>query len=260
MDNINIFTKFRKELGYINITNQYIELASRKLQSHYGHELQTNFVSIAKDAGLTISTLCEDYSLRIVQGYIVSIYTCLDRFLVDFKNLPGSPTYQKELPDKVSLLEYTWDTVCKKASNDEKNAYHLCNYYRLVRNNIVHKGESNNQLRLSFSQVKKIHNSRLEAPNNISELTFDDQVLFSRSAFSLSKVLFTKGEYDITKVAEAYKKKLYSLISTVLDEDNRAIAKRKLKKYLETYYPPFENVDWDNVLDIVVTARTTCAQ
>lgn len=244
----NIYNKFRQELGYANVTNQYIELASRKLLASYGSELQANLVHIAKEEGLSISVLCQDFCLRISQGYIVSVYTCLDRFLVDYRNLPGSPTNQGKSSGDSSLLEWTWDIVGKAATQDEKNAFYLCDYYRLVRNHIVHKGGSDSQLRQRYSTVKNLCRSKLEAPNSISQLTFDNQVLFSRAAFCLSKFIFTKGEYDITKVVESLKTELYPQVKTFLGINDQTIAKKKIKKALEAYYPPFENVDWDEVL------------
>lgn len=248
----NIYNKFRKELGYTNVTNQYIELASRKLQNRYGSTLQTDFAHIAKEEGLSVSALCQNFGLRIAQGYIVSVYTCLDRFLIDYKNLPGSPTYQGKRSEDSSLLEWTWGIVGKRATQDEKNAFYLCDYYRLVRNHIVHRGVPDNQLRQRYSTVEKLRDSKLKAPNNILQLTFDDQVLFSRAAFCLSKFIFTKSEYDIIKAVESLKEELYPQISMFLGMNDRAIAKKKIKKALEAYYPSFENADWDAVLHTVV--------
>lgn len=252
----NIYNKFRQELGYTNVSNQYIELSSRKLQAQYGSALQTGIADIARQEGLSISNLDQDFGLRIAQGYIVSVYACLDRFLADYKNLPGSPTYREKEGD-LSLLEWTWKIVGKKAAQDEKDAFYLCDYYRLVRNNIVHKGASGSQLKQRYSCVKKLRSSRLKAPNSISELTFDDQVLFSRAAFSLAKFIFTKGEYDIDEAVESHKAELYPQVRAFLGTDNPKPAARKIKKALEAYYPPFENVDWDAVLYIVENVRGT---
>jgi len=107
----NIYNKSRQELGYTNVTNQYIELASRKLLTSYGAALQTNLTHIAREEGLSISVLCQDFGLRMAQGYIVSVYTCLDRFLVDYRNLPGSPTYQEKGSKDSSLLEPVFISV-----------------------------------------------------------------------------------------------------------------------------------------------------
>ena len=54
----NILTIFEKELGYINISNQYIELAKRILQKEYdNHDL----MQLGKTVGLSISYV-DDYS------------------------------------------------------------------------------------------------------------------------------------------------------------------------------------------------------
>ena len=58
----------------------------------------------------------------------------------------------------------------------------ICEYYRLIRNCIVHNGESSAALKNKCTLIKTADNPRLNAPNGLDSLTFDDQVLFSRDA------------------------------------------------------------------------------
>ena len=63
---MNILKEFSNELGYINVTNQYIELAVRCYERECGDE---PIESIARSVNLSISTLPEDYYARVSKGY-----------------------------------------------------------------------------------------------------------------------------------------------------------------------------------------------
>lgn len=65
---MNILTELKNELGYANVTNQYIELAARIFQLDHGND---NFQEQAGMVGLSIATLPEDYLTRIANGYII---------------------------------------------------------------------------------------------------------------------------------------------------------------------------------------------
>lgn len=63
---MNILTELKNELGYANVTNQYIELAARTFQLDHGND---NLQEQAGMVGLSIATLPEDYLKRIANGY-----------------------------------------------------------------------------------------------------------------------------------------------------------------------------------------------
>ena len=86
---MNIWNELKKEVGYVDVTNQYIELAKR----YYEKEcIEKDLQISARQVGLNISQLPESYEVRISKGYIVNIHSCIERFLLAFKELPGSPT------------------------------------------------------------------------------------------------------------------------------------------------------------------------
>ena len=65
---MNILKAFSNELGYINVSNQYIELAVRCYEREYRDE---PVESMAKSVNLSISTLPEDYYARVSKGYSI---------------------------------------------------------------------------------------------------------------------------------------------------------------------------------------------
>lgn len=67
-DVVNILREFQKELGYVNATNQYIEMTSRYFQME--HEDDT-LPTMAKCVNLSLTQLPEKCNVRIAKGYIV---------------------------------------------------------------------------------------------------------------------------------------------------------------------------------------------
>lgn len=93
----NLLSVFKKELGYVNDTNQYVELSIRITEKEHSLDLRNNLQGLAQSVNLNVSTLTEDYMCRISKSYIVNIHSCLENFLKSFKHLPGSPTNITEI-------------------------------------------------------------------------------------------------------------------------------------------------------------------
>ena len=140
----NLLSVFKKELGYVNATNQYVELSIRITEKEHSLDLRNNLQGLAQSVNLNVSTLTEDYMCRISKSYIVNIHSCLENFLKSFKHLPGSPTNITEIKktSEDDWLEWTLKIAFSSIENDIKNDIGICEYYRLVRNCIVHRGKS----------------------------------------------------------------------------------------------------------------------
>lgn len=145
----NLLSVFKKELGYVNDTNQYVELSIRITEKEHSLDLRNNLQGLAQSVNLNVSTLTEDYMCRISKSYIVNIHSCLENFLKSFKHLPGSPTNITEIKktSEDDWLEWTLNMAFSSIENDIKNDIGICEYYRLVRNCIVHSGESSSTLK-----------------------------------------------------------------------------------------------------------------
>ena len=144
----NLLSVFKKELGYVNATNQYVELSIRITEKEHSLDLRNNLQGLAQSVNLNVSTLTEDYMCRISKSYIVNIHSCLENFLKSFKHLPGSPTNITEIKktSEDDWLEWTLKIAFSSIENDIKNDIGICEYYRLVRNCIVHSGKSSSTL------------------------------------------------------------------------------------------------------------------
>lgn len=246
MMNENILSAFKNELGYVNATNQYVELSVRITERDYGTEMKNNLCGLARDVNLNVSTLTEDYMCRISKSYIVNIHSCFEKFLKSFKLLPGSPTNittNKKTEDD-DWLGWTLKTAFSNNEKDIKNDIIICEYYRLIRNCIVHNGEPSAELKNKFALIKIADNPRLNAPNGLDSLTFDDQVLFSRAACKVAKYIFNNSQYDINTIIETYKECLIDLIKPFQEPGSNLRAAKKVKYFIGLSYPEFTNVDW----------------
>lgn len=242
---MNILKEFSNELGYINVSNQYIELAVRCYEREYGDE---PIELIARSINLSISTLPEDYYARVSKGYLVGIQSCLEKYLLAFKELCGNPTenIEKYDPRKQNTNRLQWTLKACYGNNlpdDIREYYHICNYYRLTRNNGVHISDQSAEYKNARALVENLDKAllksgmgdRLDAPNSIESLTFDDQVLFSRAARALAERIFKDSTYDWNEILEKNRSLLKEMTHTVCD--NIPKRNKKIINYLAQTYP-----------------------
>ena len=207
-----------------------------------------------KTTNLNVSTLTEDYMCRISKSYIVNIHSCLENFLKSFKHLPGSPTNITEIKktSEDDWLEWTLNMAFSSIENDIKNDIGICEYYRLVRNCIVHSGESSSTLKSKRALIKTTDNPRLNAPNGLDSLTFDDQVLFSRAAYNVAKYIFNNSQYDVNAIIEANREILNDLIMPFQEPGSRSRATKKVKYFIGLSYPELKDVNWESVVSTLL--------
>lgn len=244
----NVLSAFKNELGYINATNQYVELSVRITEKDHGSDLKKDLQRLAQSVNLNVSTLVEDYMCRISKSYIVNVNSCLENFLKSFRHLPGSPTNITEIEKtkEDDWLEWTLSIAFSSIENNIKNDVFVCEYYRLIRNHIVHNGESSATIKNKRALIKTEDNSRLNAPNDLDSLTFDDQVLFSRAAYNVAKYIFNNSQYDINAIIEANRESLIDLIKPFQDPGAHSRATKKVKYFIGLLYPELTNVNWEH--------------
>ena len=243
---MNILTNLKKELGYANVTNQYIELTARSFQIDHRKEcLQKR----ARMVNLSISELPENYTTRIAKGYIIGVHSCVEHFLWKYRLLAGSPVhgYDYRPEDDDNRLKWTLE-ICYGNSipHDVKQLYFICNYYRLARNEIVHIGSGSNELRQARSQLHNLDKElllsgmcgRLDAPNDLVHLNFDDQVLFSRAARTICERIYRDSKYDWDSVFDYYRNTINGFLR---NNDPLGKKKARISNFVSQMYPVDEN-------------------
>lgn len=66
----NLLSVFKKELGYVNATNQYVELSIRITEKEHSLDLRNSLRGLAQSVNLNVSTLTEDYMCRISNALV----------------------------------------------------------------------------------------------------------------------------------------------------------------------------------------------
>ena len=246
----NILSIFKKDLGYVNATNQYVELSIRITEKEHGTDLKNNLQNLAESVNLHLSTLAEDYMCRISKSYIVNIHSCFENFLKSFKDLPGSPTNTTQIKkSNDDWLEWTLNIAFSNREIGIKNDISICKYYRLIRNHIVHNNrEPSAALKTKFSSIKATDNPRLNAPNGLDSLTFDDQVLFSRATYNVAKYIFNNSHYDINAIIQANRESWIKLIKPFQKPGSHSRAIKKLEYLIGLSYPKLRDVNWEQTV------------
>ena len=93
-----------------------------------------------------------------------------------------------------------------KLPADKQAIYDLCEYYRLIRNSAVHDlcevddhiKEYKKLQKYDFKVEAKF--SKLSAPNEYDNISFDDFVMFARSCVELATYLFNHISFDYEKI------------------------------------------------------------
>ena len=248
----NIWTSFKNELGFTTATIQYEELACRIVQAEHETELLPNNIqNLAHEYDLSVSVLSSDIKNRIARNYIIQVQSCVERFLTSYNKLSGSPTYGMKYDSKSgdNFLHWTMEKALGKRAAEYDDQYRICDYYRLLRNDIIHHDEKIGvALKAAYSAVVRIKQDKLHAPNPVDAICFDDQVLFARNARQLLEAIYLLGQYDWNTIIQEHKKEIESVISS--NKHDEVKAKRKIENYLKRMYPvPIDGIE--GTLDIL---------
>ncbi len=255
---MSIFSDFKKELGYRNVVNQYIELSQRSMQNELKDKLNESFSlqDYAKQYGLNICELHSELDIRIAQNYIINIHTSFELFLERFVSLIASPISNEE--------KWDLDFILKRIYNDNiphkvKILYYICDFYRHVRNHIMHgtPGEKT----VAYKTAKTILENRkdnaemikilgkLDAPHEAELLTFDDQVLFSKAAVELAERIYHDTTYDLITHAEKNINVLVAMTSKYHNNPRRMYS--MLNEYFSHIYPIKEKDYSEQIIEVV---------
>ncbi len=263
----NILNEFKIIMGSANVTNQYVELQKRYFESHYFDQNSTpgNLEETSKRYGLNLSSLYDKHKIdtNISNSYILNIHASFTYFIDQYCELPGFPFGGNT--EKIDSLTWIVSNLYAKESDrpdDMQVWYEICNYYRLVRNKIVHmknKKQLTHELEVSHERIHrnickypvwKDFCGALSAPNKIANISFDDQVLFSKAALYMAIHIFENTKYNLHKHAEAERSSIYDLICKYKKNPERKYS--ILKTYFSRIYPIKEN-DYDEELRMIAS-------
>lgn len=208
----NILNNFKDVLGQYCAINQFIELSKRCFVLDHEEDIKTRekFIALATRNSITLTDYnAENMVNAISRSYIVNVNLCFETFLKDACSQVkkyGKGAYQDREKEQSWLKCATNNIIPGKLPAEKQAIYDLCEYYRLVRNSAVHDlcevdehiKEYKKLQRYDFKMEAKF--SKLSAPNEYDNISFDDFVMFSRSCVELATYLFHHISYDYEKV------------------------------------------------------------
>lgn len=240
-----IYNRFKSRLGEYCSVCQFIELTTKCFDSNYSSILQNtcDFWALCSENGVSLaSNDLEKAVTHVPQTYILIIHTCFEEFLQNlYQELKKTSLNSfSEKKDGESYLECVYKNV--RTKNRPKTidvSFQLCEYYRLVRNYIVHQNINIKTVKAKYKAVSDLYASistkrygKLHAPNLPQKLSFDDFIFFSKSCLEISTYLHESLKLDYFKILKtASNKTLYKWKNQT--EERRRIS---IQKYIQHYY------------------------
>lgn len=240
-----IYNQFKSRLGEYCSVCQFTELTTKCFNSNYSSILQNtyNFSSLCSENGVFLSS--NDVGKAVThmpQTYILIIHICFEEFLQKLYHELRKTSLNSfsEKKDGESYLECIYKNVRTKNRPETVDAsFQLCEYYRLVRNYIVHQNINIRAVKAKYKTVSVLYDSistkrygKLHAPNLPQNLSFDDFIFFSKSCLEISAYLHKSLKLDNHKILRT------ASDETLYKWKNQTAERRRtsIQKYIQHYY------------------------
>ena len=253
----NIYNNLKTALGESDAQCECIEVFLRIAEDQY-KEVDA-FNELARRYNVTVNNISTTEACQIARkGFIVSVYRLFEVFLNEIidiiKRLGNYGEFKLEKGD--SKLKCAYKQIFDISKHNEENytLFLLCEYYRLIRNAQAHDSDEKAKLEKTYielkNQIERVPsavNHKLDAPNSLEKLGFDDFILFSRAVKELARNLFYEMDYDEYKVAESYSIKKLKKVKT-----NKERVCQIIRSDLRMQYYLSEKKE-KQIVDIIVT-------
>lgn len=193
------YRDLKRQLGELDALSECVELATRELVARAG---------ATPDQHAYLGTQSEHHGIRVnkldvpsirphlARMYILTVHQCLEDFLLRMQDEhPGGRHW--DMDDKADRPREDRATKIARAVRFKHTlAFEICQHYRAIRNATMHpsarakllaSGETATALQEQVNRDPSLQ--RLDAPKGYDAVTFDDFVLFSRSAKTLAEEL-----------------------------------------------------------------------
>ena len=210
----NIYNELKTSLGESDAQCECIEVFLRIAEEQYNES--DSFNLLAKEYGVTVNNISTSEACNLARkGFILSVHRLFEVFLIKLMEIMKTMGFYGsfEPKDKESKLKCIYKRVFDMSRHNDENytLFLLCEYYRLIRNTQAHNSDDKEKLEKTYIELKNqikrgpsSVNLKLDAPNSLEKLGFDDFILFSRAVKKLSRNLFCEIDFDENKVAELY--------------------------------------------------------
>lgn len=199
-----VYRDLKTRLGYYDSITELNELAIRELIKAAGNDDTPGqyIQNLSKEHGIHVnfSEFSKELSAIMSQSYIVTIYQSADLFLREYQRehcfIHGVTWSYEEVKKGGTRLEQAFRNTEKNYDILNTLDYKIYDYYRLVRNFVVHPNIKDketikllqNELILEKSFINEKYKVE-SAPSKIDEICFEDFVLFTKVVKELARIL-----------------------------------------------------------------------
>ena len=237
----NIFNNFKKKFGEVCVSIQFLELSRRELlnNSNIDEIIERNKIHIKKEFD------SDKIEMNIFNIYILMTHSCVCDFINEVKSIINSNIVAVVSKEKKKDGEDDLLFIYRKLKIEKDFLYEVCNYYRNIRNNFIHKGEKspakpkkkNGEYIVLSKKIKKleIHNS--------DAIDFDDFLIFSSCCLRICKKIWEKIEWNYDEIIKSN----LTTLRNIIKSSNCLSTKKKLYNYIKSNYRINENYHEDEV-------------
>lgn len=185
------FRRLKRELGALDAVSEWIELAVRDFADRVGERGELLEQMSSKHGVRVNSSELPRVRAHVVAIYLAAVHDRLGEFLLELRL--EHPTGDKW---DMSGDESRLTRVTRSVGLERTLSFEICEYYRAARNALLHHevrkktGRADLGVASLAARVRSTPEfTKLDAPNPLSRLSFDDFVLFTRCTKILGREL-----------------------------------------------------------------------
>jgi hypothetical protein len=227
-------------LGASDATVEWLEVAVRHLAREHSLGGASRLEQLATDLGVKVNAIpVERLAARTRSLELLAIAPYVEVFLAEFRR--EHPRVIRTRTSDEDLLSYTLDAFDISRHSVGEFEYEVVQYYRRARNHLMHRIKSaQQQEELTIAAELRARRPeryvRLDAPNPLEQLLFDDFLLFTRALKSLGQALCNAAAPSTQELISAVAVNTRFVSSLRDRSQNPERIRRRLASYLRTEY------------------------
>lgn len=239
------YRKFKNTFGKFNALINFEEVAALHLFAEKGEveSMGEVLTRIAPAYGLHISDVrLPHYEIVLRQAFLNHPFACFEVFLEDFKEeykTLVNPNFVLVNEDDMSKLEKYSRSLKEDGVIPQLSGYlmDMYNYYRLVRNQVVHHLASDRSVKNAFKRLEKRREEILtrfeQMPNPLESIDFNDFKLCDQVILDIAELFSISIEKHIDwETIDCFEKGIVLRSKVNKFRDNP----KRLKKYIDSSF------------------------
>lgn len=211
---LQVYRDLNHRLGYYDSITELNEIAVRELikKVETSPNPQKSIKDLTETHGIQVNFPNVPSALSTIMGksYIITVYQSADLFLRDFRHEYCKIAGKDWEYNEGSKLPQVFENIAPRFKYQDEIEFNIFEYYRLVRNNIVHPHSKKDlsdmhQAILEEKEEIMVKYKVTNAPNAIDSINFEDFILFTKVTKKIGRILCElskPGSKDLIKTLD----------------------------------------------------------